>query len=68
MKSRDRAYRLARSSGATAVIARFRSLRAQASRALDTAKNDHVASRLAAAPSTDAKWPEMASPTARHQP
>ena len=59
MKSRDRAYRLTRSSGATADIARFRSLRAQASNALDTAKNDHVASRLAAAPSTDAKWHEL---------
>ena len=59
MKSRDRVYRLARSSGATADIARFRSLRAQASNALDTAKNDHVASRLAAAPSTDVKWREL---------
>ena len=55
MKSRDRAYRLARSSGAVADVARFRSLRAQASNALDSAKNNHVASRLAVAPSTDAK-------------
>ena len=55
MKSRDGAYRLARSSEAAADVARFRLLRAQASNALDSDKNCHVASRLAAAPSPDAK-------------
>ena len=59
MRSRDRAYRLARSSGAEADVARFRSLRAQASNALDSAKNSCVASRLAAAPTSDAKWREL---------
>ena len=59
MKSRDRAYRLARSSGSAADFARFRSLRAQASNALDSAKNGHVACRLADAPTAEAKWREL---------
>ena len=59
MKSRDRAYRLARSSGSAADLTRFRLLRAQASNALDTAKNKHVACRLAEAPSAEGKWREL---------
>ena len=59
MKSRDRAYRLARSSGSVVDFARFRSLRAQASNALDSAKNRHVACRFADAPSAEAKWREL---------
>ena len=58
-KSRDRAYRLACSSGSATDFARFRSLRAQASNALDSAKNRHVACRLADAPSAKAKWREL---------
>ena len=59
MRSRDRAYRLARSSGSATDLARFRSLRSQTSNALDSAKNTHVASRIADAPSAEAKWPEL---------
>ena len=59
MRSRDRAYRLACSSRAAAEVACFRSLRAQASNALDSAKTSHVASRLPAASSSDAKWREL---------
>ena len=56
MRSRDRAYRLARSLGAAADVARFRSLRAQASNALDSAKNIYVTS---AAPTSDVKWRDL---------
>ena len=59
MRSRDRAYRFARSSGAAADVARFRLLRAQPSNPLDSAKNSYVASRLAATPTSDAKWREL---------
>ena len=59
MQSRDRAYRLARASHSPADIARFRALRSQASNALDSAKNRHIASRLADAPSANAKWREI---------
>ena len=55
----DAPFSGARSSGAVADIARFRSVCAQASNAFDSAKNNHVASRLAAAPSADAKWHEL---------
>ena len=59
MRFRDCAYRLARSSGSAIDLARFRSLRSQTSNALDSAKNVHVASRLAEALSVDAKWREL---------
>ena len=59
MKFHDCAYRLAHSSGSAADFVRFRSLRAQASNALDCAKNRHVACRLAHAPSAEARWREL---------
>ena len=59
MRSRDRAYRLARSSGSATDLARFRALRSQTSNALDSAKNAHVASRIADTPSVEAKWREL---------
>ena len=59
MRSRDRAYRLARASGIPADLDRFRALRADTSNALDSAKNRYVASRLADAPSVNAKWLEL---------
>ena len=59
MRSRNRAYRLARSSGSATDLPRFHSLRSQTSNSLDSAKNAHVASRLADAPSVDAKWREL---------
>ena len=59
IRSRNRAYRLARSSSSATDLARFRSLRSQTSNALDSAKNAHVASRLADAPFVDAKWREL---------
>ena len=43
MRSRDRAYRLARSSGSATDLSRFCSLRSQTSNALDSTKNTHVA-------------------------
>ena len=59
MRSRVRAYRLARTSGSTADLARFCALRAQTSNALDSTKNRNIASRLADAPSFVAKWREL---------
>ena len=59
IRARDRAYRLARSSGTPADHDRFRALRADTINALDSAKNRHIASRLADAPSANAKWLEL---------
>ena len=59
MRSRDRTYRLACSSGSATDLARFRALRSQTSNALDSAKNSHVASRIADAPSIEVKWLEL---------
>ena len=59
MRSRDRAYRLARASGTLANHDHFRALRADTINALNSAKNWYVASRLADAPSANAKWLEL---------
>ena len=58
-RSHDRAYRLARASDAPANHARSLALRAETGNALDSAKNSHIASRLADAPSANAKWLEL---------
>ena len=59
MKARDRAYRTARTSGCVHDFARFCLLRAEASNALDTAKYNHIATRLSDAPSAETKWREL---------
>ena len=59
MKTRDRAYKLACDSRTPANLAQFRALRSEVCNALDTAKNRHIASCLAEAPSAEAKWREL---------
>ena len=72
MRSRDRAYRLARASGTPTDHDRFHALHADTSNALDSAKNRYVASRLADAPSANVKWLELrrlrvTKPLGRHR-
>ena len=59
MKTRDRAYKLACDSRTPLYLAKFRALRSEVCNTLDTAKNRHIASRLAESPSTEAKWREL---------
>ena len=59
MRTRDRAYRVARSSGSMTDLQLFRTARANASNALDTAKNRYIASRLEEAAGPEAKWREL---------
>ena len=61
MRGRDRAYRIARTSGSADDLARFRLLCAEASNALNSAKNRHIAARLSDAPSAESKWRELRS-------
>ena len=55
MRTRDRAYRTARTSGSTTDVQIFRAARATASNALDTAKNHYILTRLEEAASPEAK-------------
>ena len=59
MLIRDRAYRIARNSRSPADHQNFRTARANASNALDSAKNRYIASRLEEAASPEAKWKEL---------
>ena len=59
MKTRDRAYKIVCDSRTPTNLARFRALRSEVCNALDSAKNQHIASRLAEAPSAEAKWREL---------
>ena len=48
-----------RESGAPGDQARFRLLRSEVCNALDVAKNQHIATRLAEVPTAEAKWREL---------
>ena len=59
MRTRDRAYRIARTSGSVIDLQHFRTARANAYNALDTAKNHYIASRLEETAGSEAKWREL---------
>ena len=62
MRTRDHAYRTARTSGSAADVQSFRAARAIASNALDSAKNLYISTRLEKAVSPEAKWKEIRRP------
>ena len=59
MRTRDCAYRIARTSGSALDLQSFRAVRAMASNALDSAKNLYIATRLEEAANPEAKWREI---------
>ena len=59
MRTCDRAYRIARTSGSVVDLHHFRTTRAIASNALDTAKNNYISLRLEDAIGPEDKWREL---------
>ena len=59
MKKRDAAYKPARTSGLVSEYNHFKTLRALAKNALDTAKNKFLAKRLDEAVDSEGKWREL---------
>lgn len=56
MKKRDATYKTATHSGLDPDAERFKALRAQVRNALDTAKNQYIASKLSQADDEEALW------------